>query len=141
MFGQIVDGEMALNRYGRIVLSDWRKLSDHYPYVELGAFVVMPNHVHGIVMVKDTDLEAVKRLSVSDIMREFKTFSSLRINRVRGVKGPVWQRDYWEHVIRNQKAFKRIHDYIITNPLRWHLDKENPNRIGEDDFDVWLDGI
>ena len=122
-------------------MSDWRKLSDHYPYVELGAFVVMPNHVHGIVMVKDTDLEAVKRRSVSDIMRGFKTFSSRRINRVRRATGPVWQRDYWEHVIRNQEVFKRIHDYIITNPLRWHLDKENPNRIGDDDFDRWWDDI
>ena len=141
MFGQIADGEMVLNRYGRIVLSDWRKLPDYHPYIELGAFVVMPNHVHGIVMVKDTNLEAVKRRSVSDIMRGFKTFSSQRINRVRGATGPVWQRDYWEHVIRNQEVFKRIHDYITTNPLRWHLDKENPDRIGEDDFDRWLDDI
>ena len=141
MFGQVVDGEMVLNRYGRIVLSDWGKLPDHHPYIELRAFIVMPNHVHGILMVKDTDLEAVKRRSVSDIMRRYKTFSSRRINRIRQTTGPVWQRSYWEHVIRNQEAFRRIHDYITTNPLRWHLDKENPHRIGEDDFDCWLDGI
>lgn len=51
---------------------------------------------------------------------------------------PVWQRNYWEHVIRNQEAFNRIHDYILTNSKRWHLDRENPDHTGEDDFDRWL---
>jgi putative transposase len=56
------------------------------------------------------------------------------------VSASVWQRNYWEHVIRNQEAFNRIRDYILTNPKRWHLDRENPNCTGEDDFDRWLSG-
>ena len=80
-----------------------------------------------------------KHSSLPEIVRGFKTFSARRVNRARCVVGiPVWQRNYWEYVIRNQEAFNRIHEYILTNPERWQLDRENPNRIGEDDFDRWL---
>lgn len=150
IFGKIVDGEMALNRYGRIVSADWHNLPKRHPHIDLGAFIAMPNHVHGIVVIKDALVRVDSRLvsgtarrkPLPEIVRGFKTFSSRRVNRARRVVGiPVWQRNYWEHVIRNQEAFNRIHEYILTNPKRWLLDRENPKRIGKDDFDRWLEDM
>jgi len=70
-----------------------------------------------------------------------KMTSAKRINLMRGTPGvPVWQRNYWEHVVRNEESMRRIREYIMSNPQRWHLDRQNPDRIGEDDFDRWLAG-
>jgi putative transposase len=138
ILGNIVNGKMELNLYGKIVSTRWRSLRRRHKYMDLDAFVVMPNHFHGIIVIRS----GTKRDAVPDIVRGFKTFSARRINQERGTPGnPVWQRNYWEHVIRDQDSFRRIHDYISTNPLRWHLDRENPQREGEDRFDRWLDSL
>jgi putative transposase len=142
VLGEVVDGRMELNIYGRIVSARWCNLPRYHAHMELSAFVVMPNHIHSIIVIRSDSAEQAKRCPVSEIVRGFKTFSSRRINEMRGTPGtPVWQRNYWEHVIRDQDSFNRIHDYILTNPLRWHLDRENPYRKGKDDFDRWLDGL
>ncbi len=139
MFGGIVNGEMVSNEYVDIVLKCWRALEGYFRNMEPSAFVIMPNHVHGIVVINDMGMNGK---SLPEIVRVFKTSSSRRINNARGTTGtPVWQRNYWEHVIRNQEAFNRIHDYILTNPKRWDLDRENPDRIEEDNFDRWLAGL
>jgi putative transposase len=138
IFGNIVNGKMELSLYGKIVSTRWRNLQRRHKYMDLGAFIVMPNHFHGIIVIRS----GAKRDAVPDIVRGFKTFSARRINQERDTPGnPVWQRNYWEHVIRDQDSFRRIHDYISTNPLRWHLDRENLQREGEDSFDRWLDSL
>ena len=142
MFGEIVHRKMELNIYGRIVSARWHNLPRYHAYVDVSAFIVMPNHAHGIMVIRADSTEQAKRHSIPEIVRGFKTFSSRRINEVRGMPGtPVWQRNYWEHVIRDQDSFNRIHDYILTNPLRWHLDRENCHREGKDDFDRWLESL
>ena len=142
MFGEIAEGKMVLNRYGEIVSACWHNLPNYHPHVNLDAFVVMPNHVYGIVIIEDLRpgiTKSVKKHPVTEIVRVFKTSSSRRINNIRGLVGtPVWQRNYWERVIRNQDEFNRICEYISNNPQRWHLDKENAESEGEDDFDFWL---
>ncbi|MFN3920772.1 MAG: transposase, partial [Methylohalobius sp.] len=78
------------------------------------------------------------------IIQWFKTMTTNEY--IRGVKqlgwtpfrGRLWQRNYYEHIIRTEDALRRIRRYIATNPLRWHLDRENPKRLGEDKFDQWL---
>jgi len=143
-FGEILDGKMKLNECGHIISACWHNLPEYHPHVTLNAFIVMPNHVHVIVVINRVDSESApvgsgEQRSLFEIVRVFKTSSSRRINKVRGTVGsPVWQRSYWEHIIRNQEEFNRIHEYIIANPRRWHLDRENPDRTGEDDFDHWL---
>ena len=95
----------------------------HYPHVALDAFVIMPNHVHGILVLID---EAPKGGGLPEIVRAFKTFSSRRVNEMRDSGGArVWQRGYYDHVIRSERSLGRIRDYIESNPLRWELDKEN----------------
>jgi putative transposase len=70
----------------------------------------------------------------------FKSAATRHINQSRNASGgSVWQRNYYEHVIRDEIALSRIRDYIQTNPIRWALDRENPNRRGPDDFDLWFD--
>jgi len=73
------------------------------------------------------------------MVRAFKTFSARKINQLRHTSGsPVWQRNFYEHVIRDERSLKRIREYLDTNPQRWALDPENPLRQGEDEFDRWL---
>jgi len=142
LFGSIINSEMKSNLYGVFVSKRWNNLPRYYHHLETNAFVIMPNHIHGILVIKSDSRKMIKGQPISEIVRDFKTFSSRRINEVRGMSGtPIWQRNYWEHIIRNDDSFKRIYDYILTNPLRWHLDKENPYREGEDDFDRWIDSL
>lgn len=157
LFGEVVDGEMRLNAFGEIVRQAWFDLPNHYGHVELDAFVVMPNHIHGIIILTADTVGAglkpaptptptvgaglrpaptpapTKRHPLSEIVRALKTFSARRINALRGTTGtPVWQRNYWEHVIRTERALDAIRRYIIHNPARWHLDRYNPDAIGPD---------
>jgi len=139
LFGEIVDGLMSLNHFGEIVQTCWGDLAKHYPHAEPDVFVVMPNHIHGIIVLGDlSDVgaglkpapTAVKRCGLSEIIRAFKTFSSRRINELRGRHGiPVWQRNYYEHVIRNENDLNEISEYIVNNPLKWELDGDNPTHL------------
>jgi len=167
-------------RYRKIVEKYWFDLPRHYPHVELDEFVVMPNHVHGIICLvgvgyddRDTKLsrsdkpalpqsgtgagsksacsqppraalpvlrtaepaptnaitiQNVKRHSLAEVVRFFKTSSAREINRLRSTPGlPAWQRNYYEHIIRSEKSMNKIHEYIIANPLQWEFDLENPS--------------
>lgn len=161
LFGEVVDGEMRLNRNGYIVRDAWFDLMNHYRHVELGAFVIMPNHVHGIIVLVDdgrggspvlgkthlpddphTDKDILPinqtrpyvkpkpRHGLPEIVRAFKSFSARRINRLRRTDGiPVWQRNYYEHIIRDDREMDRIHRYIEFNPSMWAEDEENPDRL------------
>ena len=136
LFGDVVEGEMRLNNAGRLVEAVWEGLSDHYPHVELDAWVIMPNHVHGIVML--VRAANTMRHGLSEIVRAFKTFSARRINAMHGTPGaPVWQRNYYEHIIRNDDALQHIRQYISENPACWAEDAENPARTGISATNRW----
>ena len=223
LFGEIVQGEMRLNDYGRMVDSTWHDLIHHVDGIELGEFVVMPNHIHGIIIIvganpvgagskpapvpptnfvvgagsesarvwesgpawgdsaregaglepaptnfvdvgSKSDLctrgesgpvwidspsgdsvgagskpvpapptnfvvgadsePAPSDFALSEIVRQLKTFSARRINAKRGTPGvPVWQRNYWERIIRDERAYQTIAAYILRNPKKWQEDK------------------
>ena len=150
LFGEIVNGEMVLNEVGRIVDSVWNNLPGHYANIELDSACIMPNHFHGIINIVDgADIvgaglkpaltepapepaptepaSAVRHHGLTEIIRGFKTFSAKRINTLRNNPGcPVWQRNYYERVIRNDGELTRAREYIVNNPMKWELDKENP---------------
>jgi REP element-mobilizing transposase RayT len=147
LFGEIYDGQMTLNSLGKIVRQAWFDLPRHYPHIELGTFCIMPNHVHMIVVLNAPAIvEAVlspaisgrgfkpapiaqKRHPLSEIIRAFKSFSSKRINILRKTQGiPVWQRNYYEHIIRSNEEHNQIHLYIDNNPADWINDQENPEK-------------
>jgi len=152
LFGEIIDGKMSLNQCGEIVQSCWERIPCHYPDAVLDSFVIMPNHVHGIIVIADERAEVglkldcvgaglkpapTKRHPLSEIIRAFKTFSSRRINKIRATYGvPVWQRNYYEHIIRDERELTHIREYISTNYLKWALDNENPARTGISSMDT-----
>ncbi|MBM3585962.1 MAG: transposase [Alphaproteobacteria bacterium] len=125
LFGQVADGVMEPNDFGRIVERCWADLPSHFPEVVLDGFVVMPNHVHGLTgLIPD---RGGARHTLSDVVGAFKAFSARRINeRCRTPSRAIWQRGYHEHVVRRDEALDRIRAYIATNPIRWYLDRENP---------------
>jgi putative transposase len=151
IFGEITSNGMRLNEFGKIVRSYWHKLPERYPGTESVAFVVMPNHVHGIIRIAGAIHESPLRTRPTQHRRNmlipkmvgwFKMNTAKQINQIRHIQGfSIWQRNYWEHVIRNEKSMSRIFEYINSNPFRWHLDRNNPNREGEDDFDKWIDRL
>jgi REP element-mobilizing transposase RayT len=131
--GEIKDGTMISTQYGEIVSRCWEDLSDHYGNVKLDAFVVMPNHVHGIVVIdyhvgNGFKPFPTKRHGLSEIMRGFKTFSSRRINeRLNGNGRFQWQKSFHDHIIRGERDLTRVREYIMNNPLKWEEDIENQN--------------
>jgi len=133
LFGEIVNGEMTLNDAGLMVKTVWFNLPNHYPNVGLDQYVIMPNHFHGIIELSNNvgaglKPAPTKRHGLPEIVRGFKTFSSRRINKIHHTPGvKLWQRNYYEHIIRNENELNRIREYIINNPAQWALDRENPN--------------
>ena len=111
---------------GTIVQQTWDDLPTHYSGINLDAFIVMPNQVQGIINLAD---QPEQPSALPEIMRGgFKTFSPRRVNERAGKRGAMWQRGYYEHVIRNEKALARIRAYIAHNPVRWADDPENISR-------------
>ena len=124
MFGEIVDGEMFLSELGHIARSYWYHLENQHPNLEIDESIVMPNHLHGIIVLLESTSKQQKPLS--EIIRGFKTFSARQINRARKQQGiSVWQRDYYEHIIRDEIELDRTRVYIINNPQNWQIDKNN----------------
>jgi putative transposase len=128
LFGDIQNGEISLHEAGLVVDRIWREIPRHYPYVELDVFVVMPNHFHGILHLRDSE-ELARRHPLSQVLRGFKAFSTREIHRSLGERGqPVWQRNYFERVIRDEAELARVRDYIVQNPWKWASDPENPEK-------------
>ncbi|MFH1732726.1 MAG: transposase [Planctomycetota bacterium] len=139
------NGTMALSAPGQLVQSAWEDLPTHHRHVELDAFVVMPNHVHGIIVLRDggtagrapTETPPAfgkpQHGDLSTIVRSFKATVTKELNRRHGTLGaPLWQRNYYEHVIRNAKEWDALRQYIAANPAQWPLDSENPDRQVDD---------
>ncbi len=138
LLGDISDGKMILNEYGNIVLKSWKWLSEQYSYITLDETVIMPNHLHGIIII--TNLcrggsrtaptgEDIKYKPLGRLIGAFKTVSTKNINQIRNMPEiPFWQRNYYERIIRDEKDLNKIREYIKNNPLKWELDEENLNR-------------
>ncbi|MCS6938245.1 MAG: transposase [Roseiflexus sp.] len=242
VFGEVVDGDMRLNAWGDIVRDEWFKTAQIRPYVQLrdDEFVVMPNHIHGIIWIVGDHMVGARRRraptpdiptradhipeiptradhipdiptradhtpdiptradhipeiptradhipeipacadhipeipacadhtpeilacadhipeihtmeqfgkpvpgSIPTILRSFKSAVTKRINKLCSTPGaPIWQRNYYEHIIRHERALNAIRHYITDNPRRWHLDRENPHRTGSDPLarEIWM---
>lgn len=173
LLGEIKDGAMHLNLVGATVKAVWDSLPRHFPLIELDAFVVMPNHVHGIILITDnpgncnlnrnynrtldcrgeafvpgcnntppeflytnaspfpgcnntSPPRGTESGSIGAILQNFKSVATRRVNRITRNSGTLWQRNYHEEIIRNEKAYENIRRYIVENPLSWDEDEENP---------------
>ena len=134
LFGEVMNGEMRLNEFGGIVESEWLKTPQIRPEIELGVYVIMPNHFHAIVIIKDQGVGAYGHTplpvefaspsrTIGALIRGFKGTVTRSINLTRQTPArPVWQRNYYEHIIRNEAEYLQISEYILANPLVWTTD-------------------
>jgi putative transposase len=138
VLGEICEGQMHLSAAVIAVERVWWELPTRFPAVGLDSFIIMPNHVHGIIVIQDMDgnaqgseplRAAVRRMPLGRVVRAFKSLSGIEANRCLGrSERPFWQRNYYEHVIRDDTSLTAIRQYIADNPARWPEDPENPAR-------------
>ena len=139
LFGEIRDDQLRRNEAGQMVWECWKAIPEHYPHAKTDAFIVMPNNVHGIIVITDTHVGANNYSPLQSVEQQFRSPSRTLGSIVRGFKigvtkwfrantdiSAVWQRNYYEHVIRNETALHDIRHYIILNPAKWADDPENP---------------
>jgi putative transposase len=165
LFGIVRDGAMAMNEFGWIVWEEWENSAKIRSEIVLNDFVVMPNHLHALVTIvphegdeSDRQIPSSEENRVADETRAhsraplrrtprslgsfvagFKSAATTRINTLRGTAGtPVWQRNYYERIVRNEHARSQIASYIEFNPMQWSIDRENPDRDEENPFESWL---
>lgn len=136
IFGEISNEKMHLNEAGFAAQSSWQAIPKHFSNVELREFVTMPNHVHGIIILNSAakNFPSIKQgcskgtsETIGSIVRGFKIGVTKWMRQNTNIYS-VWQRNYYEHIIRNENDYSRIAEYIITNPKRWHDDKLHVNQ-------------
>lgn len=129
LWGEIVDGEIRLNSRGEMVARWWQELENKFPSVHLGEFIVMPNHLHAILWIMDSlsaklflgkAIQWFKSMSTNEYIHGVKVFSWPQFNK------RVWQRYFFDHIIRNDEDLENVQRYILDNPRRWSEDAENP---------------
>jgi REP element-mobilizing transposase RayT len=147
LFGEINSGKIVLNSKGWIVDEQWQKTATLRPHVTLDEYIIMPNHFHAILMIMESGKDTARRvpttecfgkpvpMSLPTIIRAFKSAATKHINELRLTPGyHVWQRNYFEHVIRTDHALNRIRTYIRHNPAQWEMDEYNPDANRPVDF-------
>ncbi|MBU4252305.1 MAG: transposase [Candidatus Omnitrophica bacterium] len=153
LFGDIDGGEMTLNDVGIMVENNWNKLKQRFQFVDLDEFIVMPNHLHGVIVIVGAPLVGAQNGDViadddgattrvaptlGDIIGAFKSITTNEY--IRNVKNEnwlpfdeyFWQRNYYEHVIRNDNDLNRIREYIVNNPVQWKEDEYYVDNYGRD---------
>ncbi len=148
-FGKIVNGYMELSNIGLIANKYWGEIPEHFPFVNLNEFVVMPNHIHGIIEIAKTNnehnvvetpnlgvstnidtehqtaasSEKWKPQSLGVIINQFKRIVTIQSHKIHA--DFAWQSRFYDHIIRNNKSYEKIKNYIINNPQKWNDDKLN----------------
>jgi REP element-mobilizing transposase RayT len=142
ILGTVVNGTVELNEYGSIIEQVWQGIPNHYPLANLDAAIAMPNHFHGILLILDKPINSnpqnhanvsrINRPKLGQIVAYFKYQSTKLINALRNTPGEkVWQRNYYEHVIRHEDSLKRLREYIMNNPKRWQEDQLHPENLSK----------
>jgi REP element-mobilizing transposase RayT len=145
IFGEIKENEMQLNKYGLIATNTWNELHQYYDNIQLDEFIVMPNHIHGIVIINDVGatlavarkylhiqknragVNPVPTLAVGNIVGAYKSMVAKQCLEIykneHQQMGKLWQRGYYDHIIRDNESFQNIINYIKNNPMNWGKDK------------------
>lgn len=149
LFGEVVDGEMRLNEVGQCVAKWWHAVPEHFSSISVDSCVIMPNHFHGIIMHvgagfprpvlqanqggetqnQGGETPPLQCPTLGQVVGYFKYQSTRNINELRNTPGwPLWQRNYYEHIIRNEDELAMVRRYIVENPLKWEHDENNPGK-------------
>ena len=140
-FGEIINGKMVLNECGKIADQCWREIPEHFPDASLDEYIIMPNHIHGILIIKmpaagaqnfvplrqTNEFQHIIPRSLGSIIRGFK----IGVTKWRRQNNYdfEWQKNYYDHIIRDKKSLDKIREYIRNNPPQWELDKNNPENL------------
>ena len=130
--GPCAGPNMILNNVGLMIKSTWMEIPRYYPNIETDEFVVMPNHIHGIIVTSNNNGRPqwdAPTLSLSDIIHRFKSFTTKRYHQLANHESKLWQRSFHDHIIRSKRSLNRIRQYIHENPLKWNSDENNPINI------------
>ncbi|HAZ46217.1 MAG TPA: transposase [Cyanobacteria bacterium UBA11369] len=152
-FGDVENGKMQKNYLGYIAHNFWQALPRRFPHIELDVFVVMPNHLHGILIITDEGYRTLPKNrprkeqfgkpvpgSIPTVVRSFKSAVTRRINLMRRTKmPPIWQGNYYESIVRVETGLDAIRQYIINNPLEWEIDEDNIKYHSNQILDLGLD--
>jgi putative transposase len=146
LFGEIIEGEMVLNDFGKIVEKEILKTESFRNNIEIDKYVIMPNHVHLIIVIWPSRTGTARRAptverfgkpirnSIPTIVRSLKSAITRQINILRHISNhSIWQRNYYEHIVRNEGELNKIRCYIINNPPKWEFDQENCNGLPIDE--------
>ena len=156
-FGDVIAGKMQLSKIGKIAEKFYLKIPDHFLFIKLDKFVIMPNHIHGIIEIDNetagirqcnvgtgqcpvpTNMNANKNngstfghvtpKSLSVIVGSFKSATTKNVNLKFNETGFAWQKRFYDRIIRNNDELNRIRQYIMDNPLRWELDRNNSDGL------------
>jgi REP element-mobilizing transposase RayT len=149
-FGKIINGKMELSPIGELAHQFWAEIPQHFPFVKLDAFIIMPNHVHGIIIIDNDDCDSddcdalqtlqcnassanhppknaqmqkisPKSGSISTIIRSYKSVTTKHARKIN--IDFEWQTRFYDHIIKNDQSFHNIHRYICNNPQKWAEDK------------------
>lgn len=131
LLARFEDEDILLNAAGRLIRQTWVDIRVRFPHVELDEFVVMPNHFHGIVVITERSPPGEKRPTLGQIVGYFKYHSTRLYNLLEKTDGvKLWQRNYYEHIIRNEREWNAVRRYIRDNPQNWLQDVDNPAAAG-----------
>jgi len=135
LFGEIENGKMKLNEYGKIAHNEWKRTPEIRPNVELGAFIIMPNHMHGIIhiicrgVLNSPDNRGVCNTpllspsqTIGAIVRGYKSSVTKQLGLLN-LNQKIWQRNYYVHIINKNQSYQNISNYIVNNPAKWNGDK------------------
>jgi len=155
-FGEIRNAEMQLNEYGKIAKKCWLEIPNHFPNILLDEFIIMPNHVHGILIIENNLIENTNNVgnknfcslpwqtkfskSLSSVIRGFKIGvtkyyreKTVRNNNHCSLSKKIWQKSFYDHIIRNEESLFQIREYIQNNSLKWELEQDR-NHVSNIDF-------
>ncbi|MEW6201155.1 MAG: transposase [bacterium] len=144
LFGKVLNFEMRLNEMGMIAQQCWDEIPQHFPNAILDEYIVMPNHIHGIILLNDNECGGECRgekffapttrphgtsKTVGSIVRGFKIGVTKWVRKNTNIH-TIWQRNYYEHIISSEDELNRIGEYICNNPTIWQFDREDPQKEG-----------
>ncbi len=125
-FGDVKQSNVFLNEYGQIIKQSLLNINNRFSCCEIDYYIIMPNHIHFILNIENKYQE--EKCNVSEIIRVFKSITTIELHK-HGLVNFKWQRSFYDRIIRNEKELFHIRNYIEQNPLRWEIEKDNPENI------------
>jgi REP-associated tyrosine transposase len=133
-FGKVEKEKVVLNKYGTLIHKIWQDIPSYYKNVGLDMFEIMPNHIHAILFIDGEEREVLNKNEskygqLSKVVKSTKEVFTKTVKKEMDENNFQWQRSFYDHIIRSEKALNKIREYIRLNPVKWYYDRDNPNGL------------